>query len=47
MRTKNKGESGYSMQGVGLVHFGNFDKKTKIEWQSTDKELVLPYKTIF
>ncbi len=45
--TKNAGESGYSVQGVGLVYLRTVSKRTKMEWQSTDRKFILPYKEVY
>jgi hypothetical protein len=45
--TKNTGKSSYDIQGVGLVYLTTLDKLTKVEWRSTDKKFILPYKEVF
>ena len=45
--TKNANDSNYSIEGVGFMNIGNKDKINKVEWHSTDKEFVLPYKEVY
>ena len=45
--TKSTGKSRYDIQGVGFVYLTTLDKLTKVEWRSTDKKFILPYKEVF